>query len=275
MKLQPGQVAVVTGAASGIGFQLANHLSRRGLGVAMVDIAPEPLAAAADRIEHGGAPVLTAQADVAESAAVHQLRERVLEHFGRVDVLCNNAGVTAGFRPLWQYDRLDWDWLLRVNLTGVINGVSAFVPDLVAQGQGHVLNTASLAGLATDCLNGAYGVTKHAVVALSEHLRADLDEYAPDVGVTVICPSVVRTNIAQAVDNRPAALNPGATPPLAAPDRVAQRRVLEASEVATLAVSAIETDRLHLITHPESASRARARIEAVLRDLDSSDEHTE
>jgi NAD(P)-dependent dehydrogenase (short-subunit alcohol dehydrogenase family) len=208
MKLREGQVAVVTGAASGIGLAIAEHLAGRGLSVVLADVEEPALKTAEDSLRASGAPTLAVRTDVSDESSVFDLADRTLEKFGRVDVVCNNAGVTAPAAPIWETDERDWQWVLGVNLWGVIHGIRAFVPHLVAQGSGHVANTGSMAGLSIVPMVASYTASKHAVVAISESLRAELDVHAPDVGVTVLCPSYVPTRLADSARNRPPELMP-------------------------------------------------------------------
>src|SRR5437660_3348982 len=160
--LAAGRVAVVTGAASGIGLALCERFAGEGLRVVMADVEAAPLDAAAERLAGSGAEVLAVVTDVARPEQVDALRDRALDAFGAVHVVCNNAGVgSSGAGPLWEMPRDDWDWLMGVNLGGVLNGIRAFVPLLLEQPAAHVVNTASIAGLTAGVL-GAYSVSKHA-----------------------------------------------------------------------------------------------------------------
>ena len=212
MDLEHGQVAVVTGAASGIGLGIAEGFARHGLNVVMADVeAPALPGRGQDRTAgtgHHGAGDRRQR-----PRSVFALADAAVARFGRVDVICNNAGVTLPTKAAWELDDEDWRWLLGVNLWGVIYGIEAFVPRLVEQGRGHVVNTASIMGLAAWPNAAAYTASKHAVVAISETLRGDLDQRGIGVGVTVLCPSHVPTNIADAARNRPAALTPRAHVP--------------------------------------------------------------
>ena len=176
MKLEAGQVAVVTGAASGIGRALVDAFAARGLAVVLADVEQGALDAAVEELTATGASALGARVDVRRPEDLENLAAKVQAEFGRVDVLCNNAGVIVPRAPVWEQSYADWQWIVDVNLHGVANGLRAFVPAMVAAGRGHVVNTASMAGLTTipGGGNGAYSATKHAVVGLSETLRLDL-----------------------------------------------------------------------------------------------------
>jgi NAD(P)-dependent dehydrogenase (short-subunit alcohol dehydrogenase family) len=184
MKLEAGQVAVVTGGASGLGLAMAHEFAARGLSI-----------------------VLGVPTDVRFPDQVDALAAATIERFGRVDVICNNAGVATMSGATWEVPLEDWKWILDVNLLGVVHGVRSFVPHLVAQNSGHVVNTASMAGVSAGPGMAPYLASKHAVFALTEGLTAELAESAPGVRVTVVCPGSLDTNIATAERNRPAELN--------------------------------------------------------------------
>ena len=192
MKLQAGQVAVVTGAANGIGRALATEIVARGLRVVVADIESEPLTALAADL---GAAALAVPTDVADPDQVRALAERTLAAFGRVDLVVNNAGVSEG-GPSWALESAQWRRVWSVNVEGVVHGIAAFVPHLIAAGSGHVVNLSSVAGLDTAAPLGApYSASKHAVLAISEGLRTELELLAPGVRVTTVCPGPVDTRM--------------------------------------------------------------------------------
>jgi len=203
MKLEKGDVAVVTGAASGIGFGLAERFASMGLQVVAADVEQGALDAAADELGKHGGEVLGVRTDVSKEDEVQALAARTLERFGGVHVVCNNAGVAAKSDP-WEGPLSGWQWVIDVNLWGVIHGVRAFLPHLLAGGRGHIVNTASMAGLVPG-FNPMYDATKHAVVALTEDLYHSARDLGWPIGVSVLCPGWVRTNIVDAERNRPAA----------------------------------------------------------------------
>jgi NAD(P)-dependent dehydrogenase (short-subunit alcohol dehydrogenase family) len=263
-----GRVAVVTGAASGIGFALSERFASEGMRVVMADVEAPALTEAADRLSGRGAEVLPVTTDVSSGEQVDGLRDRALDAFGAVHVICNNAGVTGLGRPLWEMSLRDWEWVLGVNLWGVINGTRAFVPVLLEQDAGHVVNTASLAGLTTGML-GAYSVTKHAVVALSESLHFQLVQRGAPVAVSVLCPGWVRTRILDADRNRPADLGPPPDPdPAQEGARELVRQLVETgmdpAKVAGHVVEAIRDGRFYVLTHPEMNEGIRRRADEVL-----------
>ena len=265
MQIKTGQVVVITGAASGIGLALAQLCAKRGLRVAMADVEESPLAQQADLLAAAGAEVLALNCDVRNRDAVERVRDAVVARFGRVDIVCNNAGVVLPFGPLWQTDPRDWEWILDVNLRGVFNGIRTFVPLLVEQGSGHIVNTASMAGVAIVPGNGAYNATKHAVVSLTETLDADLRIADSPVGATVLCCGLVRTRILEARRDRPTA----ASAPVLVPNNALPAgggRHLDPNLVAQLILEAIEQQRLYLFTNPGSEQRIRARIDRLLGD---------
>jgi len=262
-----GRVAVVTGAASGIGFALSERFAREGMRVVMADVEEPALAEAAEVLIGRGAQVLPVPTDVASPEQVDALRDRSLEAFGAVHVLCCNAGVTGLGRSLWEMTKPDWEWVLGVNLWGVINGIRSFVPVLLEQDAAHVVNTASVAGLVTGTL-GPYSVTKHAVVALSEALYVQLLQRGPNVGVSVLCPGWVRTQILNSERNRPGDLElPEPDPAWAAAREMVRQLVesgMEPAHVATQVVDAIRKGRFYVLTHPEMNDAITRRTEDVL-----------
>jgi NAD(P)-dependent dehydrogenase (short-subunit alcohol dehydrogenase family) len=268
MKQLKGRVAVVTGGASGIGYAMADRFAREGMRIVLADIQADALEEAEGRLRAGGAEVLAVETDVAQPAAVEHLRDRALGAFGAVHVVCNNAGVVAR-GSVWETTVEDWNWILGVNLWGVINGIRTFVPVLLEQEEGHVVNTASMAGVVAGLLN-SYSVTKQAVVGLSESLYFGLQARgASNVGVSVLCPGWVRTQIADADRNRPAASGPPAEPsPLEASMTEMIRGLVESgsdpTEVAGQVLAAIQEQRFYVLTHPEMLGAVTARHEDIL-----------
>jgi len=203
------RVAVVTGAASGIGFALAKRFAAEGMKVVMADIEKAALATAADTLRRTGAAVLASEVDVARPDHVDRLAEETYQTFGAAHVLCNNAGVVV-LGAVHEHTLADWQWVINVNLWGVIHGVRAFLPRMLAGGEeGYIVNTASMAGLTTAPLMSVYDVTKHAVVALSESMYKELALSGARIGVSVVCPGLIHTNIMRSERNRPEDLEVG------------------------------------------------------------------
>jgi len=251
-----GRVAVVTGAASGIGFAMARRFAAEGMRLVLADVEEAALAESARALESGGAELLTRPTDVSSAEQVEALADAAFERFGAAHVIANNAGVVCA-GPAHELAPQDWNWVLRVNLWGVIHGVRVFTPRLVEQGEGHMLATASIAGLAAVPGLGAYNVSKFGVVALMETLHHELAEAGSKVGVSVLCPGNVLTRITEADRNRPDALRPpgGPTPAELTFRSEAGRALAEEGmppdAVAELVVSAIRRRRFWILTHPE------------------------
>ncbi|MDJ0785346.1 MAG: SDR family NAD(P)-dependent oxidoreductase [Myxococcota bacterium] len=199
------RVAVVTGAGSGIGRALAERFAREGLSLVLADIETGALEATGARLEENGARVLCATTDVSDAAAVEALAEKCFAHYGRADVVCNNAGVLSGGLT-WETSDRDWEWVLGVNVRGVANGIRSFVPRMSEQGSGHVVNVASMAALTSTPFAGVYHASKHAVLALSECLHKELRMTGSPLRVSVLCPEMVDTRIAESSRNRPESL---------------------------------------------------------------------
>ncbi|HMS89918.1 MAG TPA: SDR family NAD(P)-dependent oxidoreductase [Acidimicrobiales bacterium] len=265
-----GKVAVVTGAASGIGLALSRALSAEGMKVVLADIEDAALDAAVAGFPDG-AEVLAVHCDVSDPAAVDALRDAAVERFGTVHVVANNAGVSTG-GPVWSHTPEDWEWVLGVNLYGVVNGVRSFAPLLIEQGEGHIVNTASMAGLSSPPFMGVYNVSKHAVVTLSETLFGDLAlAGAEGVGVSVLCPGWVQTRIHEAARNRPDAPEEDPDGAAAGFAEVAAALIasgLEPDDVAQLVVDAIRTRRFYILTHPEWKPMISGRVEHILSESD-------
>jgi NAD(P)-dependent dehydrogenase (short-subunit alcohol dehydrogenase family) len=267
MELNGGSVAVVTGAASGIGAALAQAFAAAGCAVVLADVEADALAAVAEGID---GDVLAVVTDVSDPAAVAHLADEAFARFGAVDVLCNNAGVST-FNPLVDQTLNDWRWVLGVNLWGVIHGVHAFLPRLLAQGRpAHIVNTSSLAGLASGLPElGPYNVSKVGVVALSETLRMELAMSGAPIGVSVLCPGSTETRILESERNRPTPLGREARSEEGEAFREAVRSTFDgpaarsADEVADAVLDAVRTNRFWVITSGEMQGLVSSRHDEI------------
>ena len=271
MELEAGKVAVVTGAASGIGFALAERFARDGLHVVLADVEEAALVGAADRIKALDAETLAVPTDVSEAAAVEALADAAVKRFGSVHVVCNNAGVGSKADP-WFGPLSGWTWVLGVNLWGVVHGIRAFLPILAEQGEGHIVNTASILGLMPSA-NPSYDASKHAVVALSEDLFKMTKLVGLPVGVSVLCPGWVTTGIWDAERNWPARLGEIPSPSLASkvtrPHQVrANDAGMRPAAVADLVADAIVSDRYWVLPHPEFVALAVHRWQRIAEGRD-------
>ena len=262
-----GKVAVITGGASGIGWAVARRAAAEGMKVVIADIEEGALKRAEHELTSQGADAIAVATDVADAASVRELRERALRRYGAVHLVHNNAGVGGG-GPIWEVPEEDWRWIVGVNLWGVIHGVAAFVPLLVEQGEGHVVNTASIAGLTTAPFIGPYNATKQAVVAISETLYKDLEAAGVSgVGVSVLCPGFVQTRIADAGRNRPD-WAPARDVENAEEVRATIQDLVDGgippSVVADMVLDAVRTDTFYIRTHPELDAAIRTRFEDIL-----------
>jgi NAD(P)-dependent dehydrogenase (short-subunit alcohol dehydrogenase family) len=260
MKTLEGKVAVVTGGGSGIGRALALGLAREKARVVVADVDEGDAAETVRQMATLGAEGLAIRTDVSDRSQVAALADRVFDRYGATHLLCNNAGVVVhgGLEAAtWE----DWQWLVGVNLWGVVHGLLAFLPRMIASGEGgHVINTASMAGLIASQGLGVYNTTKYAVVGLSETLAKDLRPHG--IGVTVICPMGVATRIRQAARNRPATLRsaPGGSE---RGEMTLIGRTLDADDVAAQTLAAIRTDALYVITHEEALEPLRRRFQRL------------
>jgi NAD(P)-dependent dehydrogenase (short-subunit alcohol dehydrogenase family) len=267
-----GKVAVVTGAASGIGLALARRFGQDGMRVVMADIEQSALDREAEVLAGEGIDVFARVTDTSLESDVDALAEATLDHFGGVHVVCNNAGVGSRGLKVADLPRRDFEWVIGVNLWGVINGIRAFLPRLLAQDEGHIVNTASVSGLYHHPRMGPYNATKAAVVALSETIRYELDDDGSNVGISVLCPSWVRTNISSAVRNLPERLHYELTPQQAEEmlEYKSKRRqqlrdeAIDADDVARQVRDAVIANRFYVITHPESVDNMRARFDRIV-----------
>ena len=261
------RVAVVTGAASGIGLALAERFAAEGMTIVMADVEAPALAAAADSLRRTAPAVLASVVDVARPDDVERLAREAYAAFGAAHVLCNNAGV-AVLGAVHEHSLADWQWVMGVNFWGVVYGLQAFVPHMLAHGEsGHIVNTASLAGLMPG--GGTYGISKHAVLALTEGLHRDLKTRNANISASVLCPGFVNTQIFDAERNRPAELKAGTAPELAAGMREVGRAMLAQgkapAEVADIVFESIAADRFYILPHPAWDPIVRARVEHVLQ----------
>ena len=268
MKDLRGRVAVVTGAASGIGLALAKRLGSDGMKIVLADVDADALQQAAQALEKSGVEVLPVVTDVAKAEQVEALAEQALAAFGKIHVVCNNAGVMIGGLS-WEAPLEDYEWVMGVNVWGVIHGIRTFVPILLEQEEpGHVINTASMAALASMPYTGIYFMTKHAVMSLSETLYHELTLRGAKVGVSVLCPEVIATNIDKSERSRPDGLR-------SSEERSEERKVVEDALsrgvatgvppewVAERAVDAIGEGRFYVLSDEEWRRTAETRLEDI------------
>lgn len=277
-----GRVAVVTGAASGMGKAFAERFALEGMKVVLADFEKEALDATVLAFKQREFDVIGVLADVSSAAAVEKLADEAFATYGKVHILCNNAGVVTdaelgrlgfeGKADLWEQPLSDWQWTFGVNFWGVVHGIRAFVPRMLAQDEpGHIVSTSSIAGLTSGAGLPIYGASKHAVVRISEALHLQLAERDSKIKVSVLCPGGVRTRIALASRNRPDDLQEGERPARAELESREERwtsqagaRGMEPAEVATRVLTAIRDEQFYILTHDEYDGRIRERMEAIL-----------
>ncbi len=262
-----GKVAVVTGAASGIGLALATKAAREGMKVVLADVEEQALDAAVTDLKRQEFDILGVLTDVSSAASVEALRAKAISAYGKVHLVFNNAGVAgAGATPVWEATPKDWQWIMGVNFWGVVNGVRAFLPLMLAQGEeGHMVNTGSVAGLLPG--SGIYGVSKHAVVSLSESIFAQLHAREAKVGVSVLCPGWVNTRIIEAGRNRPAELQNETAAPVAGitgPGAELIANGMPPPQVADIVFDAIREGRFYILTHDTFDDGLRYRFDNIL-----------
>ncbi|CAB4799062.1 MAG: SDR family NAD(P)-dependent oxidoreductase [Actinobacteria bacterium] len=265
-----GKVAVVTGAASGIGKALATAFADVGMKIVLADVEAAALEVAAEELRSSGADVFAVTADVAQAADVDRIGAAAMDVFGALHVACNNAGVSGGGLS-WEIDLETWRWILDVDLWGVIHGVHTFTPLIIASGGGHIVNTASMAGLTSNPGMGPYNVAKHGVVTLSETLSVELQMTHPEVGVSVLCPGWVRTRINESERNRPDLVGVEEVEETDAGLLAMKEMVntwiaegLQPAHVASLVIEAMRENRFYVLTHPEWQGMISDRIDRML-----------
>lgn len=275
MKEFRGRVAVITGAASGLGREFANHAAGLGMKLVLADVQAKALEHATDELQHGGAEVLSMVCDVSKGAHVQELADSAIARFGAVHLVFNNAGVGAG-GLVWENSLQDWEWVLGVNLWGVIHGVRVFTRAMLecaaadAKYEGYIVNTASMAGLLTAPAQGVYNVSKHAVVALSETLHHDLALVEAPIKASVLCPYFVPTGIAHSHRHRPHDLQ---SEERATASQVAVQALMEhavgagkvsAAEVARLTFEGIRAGQFYIYSHPGALEAVAERFDAIV-----------
>ena len=272
MKELKEKVAVVTGAAGGLGRAIALALAREGMRVAIADLDADGLERVAQELRFAGASVSSHRVDVSKAEDLEALAARVFEEMGGAHVVCNSAGI-ALTAPVWETTVGDWQWTLGVNLWGVIHGIRAFVPRMIAQDSGHLVNVASIAGLISPPGSGAYAAGMHAVVSLSEALHHDLREIGSSVGVSVLCSAYVPTGSPESERKRPKEF---ANPPLelsplqrakqAMLRKAAQSGRISEEQVAQMMVAGIRANRFYILTHPRIKGTVEDRLQDILQE---------
>jgi NAD(P)-dependent dehydrogenase (short-subunit alcohol dehydrogenase family) len=277
MGLGKGGTAVITGAASGFGLEASRLAASRGMNVVMVDVEAGALDAAAAGIAAGGVAVLAQRVDVSNAEQMRSLAEAVQQRFGAPSFLFNNAGVGCG-GLVWENSQADWEWLIGVNLMGVVHGVRLFAPLMLEAAKadpawrGHIVNTASMAGLLNAPNMGVYNVVKGAVVALSETLYQDLALVTGQVRAHLLCPYFVPTGINRSERNRPTAMTEAAARPTrsqligqAMSDKAVSSGKVSAGEVARFVFEAMDEGRFWIFSHPRSLGNVQSRMESIVR----------
>ena len=280
-----GKTAVLTGAGSGFGLECARLGARLGMKLVLVDVQQDALDQASAEMKAAGAEVLAFRLDVASAEQMQAMSQAVFEGFGAPHFVFNNAGVGSG-GLIWENTLKDWEWVLGVNLWGVIHGVRLFTPmmlDAAARDpawQGHIVNTASMAGLLNPPNMGVYNVSKHAVVSLSETLYQDLRLVSDQVGASVLCPYFVPTGISQSHRNRPAELDsekPTRSQLIgqAMTDKAVVSGKVTAAQVAQSVFDAVESDQFYIFSHPKALGNVQSRMECILRQTNPADPFAE
>ncbi len=268
-----GKTAVITGAASGFGLEAARMAAQRRMNVVLVDVQADALQKAEQEVQDLGAQTLSRKVDVSKVAEMEQLAEDVKTRFGAPHFVFNNAGVGAG-GLVWENSVRDWEWVLGVNLWGVVHGVRCFTPMMLQASrrdpayQGHIVNTASMAGLLTPPNMGIYNVSKHAVVALTETLYQDLKLVTDQISASVLCPYFVATGIHNSERNRPADMPAGE---LTASQRIQQAMTdkatgsgkVTAAQVAEKVFDAMVSDQFYIYSHPKALGNVRSRMDSI------------
>ena len=280
MKDFGGKVAVITGAGSGFGREFARIGARLGMRLALADVQADALQATVDELSGQGATVFGERTDVSRAEDVERLAARTLDAYGGAHLVFNNAGVAAGGLA-WENSVRDWEWVLGVNLWGVIHGVRVFTPILLAQGEeAHIVNTASVAGLVNPQMMAVYNVSKHGVVSLSETLHHDLRLVGAKVGVSVLCPAFVPTGISASERNRPADMANDA-PPTASQaalkaqlDKAVGSGRITAAQVAQTTFDAVRENRFYVITHERMMPSIELRLQDVVQRRNPTDPFT-
>jgi NAD(P)-dependent dehydrogenase (short-subunit alcohol dehydrogenase family) len=283
MKRLAGRAAVITGAGSGFGLEAARIAAREGMSVVMADVQPDALDRAVAEIEGLGAPVLPFRLDVSKAEQVEAMGAATLARFGAPGFVFNNAGVGVG-GLIWEHTAKDWEWVVGVNLMGVAHGVRVFVPMMLEAArrdpgyEGHIVNTASMAGMVNAPNMGAYNVTKHAVVSLSETLYQDLRLVTDQVSASVLCPYFVPTGIHHSDRNRPDGMRDAGTKPTksqliaqAMTDKAVSSGKVTAPQVAQFVFDALREDRFYVFSHPHALGPVQTRMEDVMMRRNPSD----
>jgi len=272
MKDVNGKVAVITGAASGIGRGMAESFADAGIQLVLSDVRRDALEQTTQELRAAGAKVIGVPADVSKAEDVQALAQAALDHYGSVHILCNNAGVGAGAKSTWDATLNDWNWLLGVNLMGVVHGVHFFMPILLRQeAGGHIVNTASLAGLTSGGGAALYSTSKFGVVALSEHVYLELKQMSAKVSISVLCPGFVSTDIQAHSERLQAEFSTASERPQgpfaeAFRDWFAEqvKAGLAPRQVGDQVLAAIQADRFYVLTHPEFTSRIERRNQRIV-----------
>lgn len=276
MKDFRGKVAVITGAASGLGRAFADTAAGLGMKLVLADVQPKALEHATEELLAGGAEVLSMVCDVSKASHVQELADSAIARFHHVHLVFNNAGVGCG-GLVWENSEQDWEWVLGVNLMGVVHGVRTFTRVMLecagrdADFEGHIVNTASMAGLLTPPAMGIYNVSKHAVVALTETLHHDLKLVDAPITASVLCPYFVPTGIAQSHRNRPDELasHERSTPSQMAAQMLTEKAVesgrVTAQDVARITFDGIREGRFYIYSHPQALGAAAERFEAMVQ----------
>ncbi|VWX63387.1 Short-chain dehydrogenase [Burkholderiales bacterium 8X] len=269
-----GTTAVLTGAGSGFGLECARIGARLGMNLVLVDVQQDALEAARREMEAAGAAVLARQVDVADAAQMEQLARDVEQRFGAPHFVFNNAGVGAG-GLVWENSVADWEWVLGVDLWGVVHGVRLFTPMMLEAAakdpayRGHIVNTSSMAGLLTPPNMGIYNTAKAAVVSLTETLYQDLKLVTDQVGASLLCPYFVPTGITQSDRNRPSALASGAPTKSqligqAMSEKAVSSGKVSAAQVAEMVFDGIRSNRFYIFSHPKALGNVKSRMESIL-----------